>query len=312
MIYYINNNTIYIMTDFKELVPSTKTIISVLNINIDIAKVFPLLEITNYVFTESKRGRRPKTEKINNNDNIPDGSIINLEYENEIRGYKKKLKAKTNRKFFRNTLTVEMFVDGKKMNFKIFTAKEGTGNKTQHPGCKDVHQAEKALLFFWEQLNRIENHYSFIKEEELSIIFHTVMTNINFNLGFVVNRQKLNDNINRFSQYNSMLETNIGHAGTNITQPITEKIEINDLPKITLKKDGSIQRDIVTFNDYLDKLPDKQRNLQLNKTRKNTFLVFYSGKTIMSGFVSKYMEDSYYNFIETINEIRDDIEEKNK
>ncbi len=26
-----------------------------------------------------------------------------------------------------------------------------------------------------------------------------------------------------------MLETNIGHAGTNITQPITDKIEINDL-----------------------------------------------------------------------------------
>ena len=299
------------MTDFKEIIPSTKTIISVLNVNIDIEKIFPLLSITKYIFVESKRGRRPKTEKINVNDNIKDGSIINLEYENEVRGYKN-AKIKPNRKFFRNTLTIEMFVDGKKMNFKIFTAKEGTGNKTQHPGCKDVNQAEKALLFFWEHINNIEKHYTYIDKPNLSIIFHTVMTNINFNLGFVVNRQKLNDNINRFNQYNSMLETNIGHTGTNITQPITDKIELDDLPKITLNDDGTIHRENVSFGDYLNKLPDKQRNLQLNKNRKNTFLVFYSGKTIMSGFVSKYMEESYYDFINTINEIRPDIEELNK
>ena len=107
-----------------------------------------------------------------------------------------------------------------------------------------------------------------------------------------------------------MLETNIGHAGTNISQPIKDKIDINDLPRITLRGDNII-RDIVTYEEYLEKLSEKQRELQIKKVRKNTFLVFYSGKTIMSGWIPKYMEQSYYDFLETIEKIRPEIEEVN-
>lgn len=296
--------------EFNELVPSTRTIISVLNINIDIEKIFEEIETVEYNFVETKRGRRKKNERIDRNQNIPDGSIISLTYENKVKGNIKK--KKNNVKFFRNTLTIVMMYNNKLMNFKIFTAKENTGNKTQHPGCKDIIDAENVLLNLWNNIKDKKECYSFVdQEKELSIIFHTVMTNINFNLGFVINRQKLNESINKFENYNSMLETNIGHAGTNITQNIDEKIVIDDLPRIKLKEDGKVERDTVTFDEYLNKLSEKQRNIQLKKNRKNTFLVFYSGKTIMSGFITKYMEEPYYDFNNIIKEIREDIEEKN-
>jgi len=293
---------------FENLVPSTRTIINVLNINIDVAKVFDILETVPYMFPESKRGRRRKTEKQNLNKDIPNGSITSLTYRNEVKGTVKK-KRVVNSKFFLNTLTIVMMVDNKLMNFKIFTAKDD-GNKTQHPGCKDVKQAETTLLYLWDKIKHTDA-YTFTQGKNLSVIFHTVMTNINFNLGFNVNRRKLNECINRFSTYNSMLETNIGHAGAIIKQPITEKIVLDDLPKITVMDNGEIVRELVTFEEYMSNLTEKQRMVQINKTRKNTFLVFHSGKTIMSGMVLKYMEEPYNNFIQVIESIKNDVEEKN-
>ena len=42
----------------------------------------------------------------------------------------------------------------------------------------------------------------------------------------------------------------------------------------------------------------------------NTFLVFHSGKIIMSGINSKYMRSAYYSFVKLMRENRDIIEEK--
>lgn len=302
------------MTDFNDLIPSTRTIISVLNTNIDIAKVFDMI-VTNddYHFPESKRGRRKKTDIIQSNDNVPDGSIINVMYGNESKGRFKKKKKNDNetKKYFRNTLAINMVIDGKLMNFKIFTSKDGKGNKTQHPGCKDNDIAEKQLIFLWNIIKNTD-FYNFDDDtNEFSMIFHTVMTNVNFSLGFNINRQKLNMKMNDFNRYNSMLNTLEGHAGVNIVRNITDDFVIDYLPRTIIHQNGDITRDKVSFEVYLNKLTDKQRNLQKNKQKKNTFIVFYSGKTIMSGNIRKYMEDHYNDFVHTINEIRDDIEEKN-
>ena len=294
---------------FDDIEPSTRTIINVMNINIDIKKLFNELETVPYIFPSSKRGRRKKEDLKKIENNVPDGSIINIRYENLEKGVFKKKKTST--KFFRNAMTITMINKKKPFSFKIFTSKEGGGTKTQHPGCKldemVVHSIKHLFMIIKDK-----PVYHFIRpsDDKLTLLLHVTMTNINFNLGFNVSRQNLNKYISDFSKYNSMLETNIGHAGTNITRKISEQINMGEITKVTINEKFETHYEYVSFQEYLDNLTSKQITIFNNKIRKNTFLVFYSGKTIMSGFDLKHMKGPYEDFIKDIYSIRHKIEDK--
>ena len=65
-----------------------------------------------------------------------------------------------------------------------------------------------------------------------------------------------------------------------------------------------------TYQEYLDTLQPKERQLKLKAERYNTFLVFHSGKCIMSGLVSDFMRDTYDYFLNIIRKAYDSIEER--
>ena len=295
--------------NFNDIVPSTRTIINVMNINIDIKKLFDEIQTTPYNFPSTKRGRRKKNDVKYIIPDVPNGSIINARYENLEKGVFKT--RKKGLKFFRNTLTITMMNEGSLVSFKVFTAKDNKGTKTQHPGCKTDSIVVQTILHLYK-LIKDKPIYNFIdpKSTNLVLLLHTVMTNINFNIGFTVSRQKLNQHINSFEKYNSMLETNIGHAGTNISINISNKIPMDDIPKITINKYFGVCHKMVPFQEYLNCLTDKQRDTFYKKKRKNTFLVFYSGKTIMSGFDLTHMKSAYEDFIKDIYSIKHLVQEK--
>ena len=64
------------------------------------------------------------------------------------------------------------------------------------------------------------------------------------------------------------------------------------------------------YQMYLNLLPEKEQKLKLSVHRHNTFLVFHSGKIIMSGLCELFMKDIYYKFLDIINECHNEIEEK--
>jgi len=57
-------------------------------------------------------------------------------------------------------------------------------------------------------------------------------------------------------------------------------------------------------------LPQKEGLKKLNKQRYTTFLVFHSGKVIMSGMEETFMKDVYYDFLTIINDCYEIIREK--
>jgi len=289
---------------FDDISVSTKTIIGVSTLTIPINELYEVLNVEKYIVIPKKRGRQKKIYREDPNKDLKEGSIITLKYQDECRGVdlnakkNKKKKTLTKKKFFRNALTVVMKIDEKFINFKI--SKNG---KFQMTGVKYDEQAIKCIKFFWKKLEKTK-----FSQEKISVTFINVMTNIDFNVGFIINRENLDKHMNELENFNSLLETSFGYTGVNIKFPLKEQIEM-DLPKLSY--DGkNWSETIEKYSDYLETLPDVARFKEDAKKRYNTFLVFHSGNVIMSGMIPKYMRPVFNKFIDIIQNARSEIEEK--
>jgi TATA-box binding protein (TBP) (component of TFIID and TFIIIB) len=287
--------------EFEKIEVSTKTIIAVTNWNLEIKKLFNILPITDYVLIPKRRGRKRKEEVPNPNAGIKEGSIVTIKYQNDIRGVE--LKGKKSDKsagYFRNSVTIVMYIDGKMINFKI--SKNG---KFQITGCKYDYQAEKCITYLWDY---VKDTGLCKCENDAEVTFITVMTNIDFNLGFSVNREVLDENINTLTDYNSLLETSFGYTGVNIKIPMPSP---NDIPlkKITYR-DGQWIRSEILYKDYIETLEEKDRKKESTKVRYNTILAFQSGNIILSSMHVKTMQKTYEYFIDMIKQWRENVEEK--
>ena len=287
------------MLQFDDLIVSTKTIIAITNLSIHISELFPYIKITDYQLVKKKRGRKKKNLIADLNKNISEGSIIYAQYKDNIKGTCIKKKKKNKKKFFRNALTIIMVLKhgpnsiNKLINFKI--SKNG---KFQITGCKNLDDAKKIITYMWKLINNISNTYS-LNEPHLKVIYNTVMTNVDFNIGFLINREELDNYMNKNTQYNSLLETSFGYTGINIKFLITDSLDTLEIPTFTL-----INKNWIKSVTYYKDIPHKK------KKKYNTFLVFHSGNIIMSGMTEKLMKPSFNNFVKIINDSKNLIEEK--
>lgn len=302
---------------------STKTIIGVSNIECDIDQIYKDLDVREMndedrekilclIPFKKQRGRRKKESEKNLEEKRhlstlliqPDkGDIVGLYYQDHQRGLPQYLKY--NKKYFRNALNIIMMLsDTKKVNFKL--SKNG---KIQMTGCKEDEDAKECLMLFFEKLFRECRNAIKISDESLHIYYYTVMTNIDFNMGFKINRQKLNVLINKTTEFNSLLETSFGYTGVNIKMPLylDDKILIDKL--ILDKNTHDWEHQNVTFYSFLDKMSEVFRIQEMNKKRYNTFLVFHSGNVIMSGMRIDKMVDLQKSFFQLLQTHRNDIEE---
>ena len=297
---------------FEDIKVSTKTIIIVSNLTLDIEKLFNFLPFVYYKVIEKKRGRKKKSEIPDVAMIVPTGSIISIKYRDEVRGVNLKKKKKTvntvkkRSDYFRNSVTVEMMIDNKKINYKV-----SRNGKFQMTGCKHDNNAEKCVKFFWELIKDHQELYSFQTEEKhFRIVFDPAMRNIDFDLNFLVDREKLDEYFNTNTTCHSLLETSFGYTGVNIKFPIVKPLTDLNL-KSYIWKDG-VWSDCkyINYSEYISMLPEKEGHKKLTKQRYNTFLVFHSGKVIMSGMEASFMKDVYYNFLEIIKDCYNIIREK--
>ena len=136
------------------------------------------------------------------------------------------------------------------------------------------------------------------------------MRNIDFSLGFILDREKLDEYFNTFTQYCSLLETSIGYTGVNIKIPVTKPITELKIKELKYKSTGGwVKPKLIPYQAYLDTLKPKEQQKKLEKDRFNTFLVFHSGKVIMSSMCEDFARDTYYEFLEIIKENYKEFEE---
>ena len=251
-----------------------------------------------------RRGRRKKEQEQDPNENLPIGSIITVKLAGECKGVdlKQKKKTESRRKYFRNSLTIVMKIDENKLiNFKL--SKNG---KFQITGSKNDDHAKLCIKFFWNMVSEWVELYK-MNGTEFVINFITVMTNIDFNLGFIVNRENLDKYINHNTDNNSLLETSFGYTGVNI------KFNSNIYPSNALipqlRYNGEWIDNIIKYGDYFKSLSEKEQNKILSKDKYTTFLVFHSGNVIMSGLSKEYMKDKFEIFMNIIKECKNVIEE---
>lgn len=293
-----------IFQKFEDIQVSTKTFIVMTNLTLDIKKLFDFLPITNYFMVPKKRGRKKKTVLSDPNKNIPDGSIITLDMANDIRGVclKKKKKKKN---YFRNSITVVMVLSDKKINFKI-----SRNGKFQMTGCKKDSHAEDCIKYIWEYIREEKEIYTLPDGENFRALFIPAMRNIDFSLGFVLDREKLDKYFNTNTDYHSLLETSIGYTGVNIKIPVEKPICELKIKQLNYKGDRWGKPKYVSYESYLDTLKPKEKQKKIEKERYNTFLVFHSGKVIMSSMCEDFARDTYYEFLDIIKNNFKKFEEK--
>jgi hypothetical protein len=154
----------------------------------------------------------------------------------------------------------------------------------------------------------LQPHIDMIQQQGLSISFQTVMTNLDFHVGYTVNRQLLDMKINQSTEYYSLLETSFGYTGVNIKIPL-ENIDNIPMTKISYRNE-EWHNDTFTYADYIESLDEKDKRKEREKVRYNTFLVFQSGNVILSSPHKECMRKTYHEFLEIIKQCKPLIEEK--
>ncbi len=294
--------------DFEDIKVSTKTFTTNTNLVINIKELFNSLPITEYIVIPKKRGRRRKGEQPNPNKHIKEGSIITIKCEGELRGVEikpKKPKASNGKKtWFRNSITVVIILD-KPINFKV--CKNGTFQMT---GCTNDEHAERCVQYVWDYIKDKPSIYSFKRGTSLETLFIPSMRNIDFSLGFIVDREALNRYMSEHDDLHCLLETTFGYTGVNIKIPLEDDIRTMKVKKMVYDNDSSNWvYTMTTYEEYLQLLTDKERDRKIKGDRYNTFLVFHSGKVIMSGLNAEFMRDKYYDFLKIIRKAYEHIKE---
>lgn len=312
------------LSNFDDIEISTQTIIGKTNWKINTNELFQNLPVTEYKVIPKKRGRRPKIEQKEEPQVLNNGEIITLKLGDKLRGVDLKCKGKKadkgdekeskendnkkrgkNESYFRNSLTIVMHCEGKFINFKV--SKNG---KFQFTGCKNDDHAHICLSYIKEYISAIQDKKILVLplNANLEIYYITVMSNINFSLGFCVNKENLDEYVNKNTDYHSLLETTFGYTGVNIKFNLGK---LDEIPIIKMTyKDDQWNKNIITYGDYFKTLDDKEKNKENNKTKFCTFLCFQSGQCIMSSPHKSCMKNAYYEFMKMINECRSFIEEK--
>ena len=277
------------MLPFHRLHYSTKTIIAVTNMNINLELFHQNIPYLDYSFPKKKRGRKKQNEVTvevpNKLQYFPIGSIIALQNKQDLKGElpKKKQNDPGKKSFFRNSVTIQMKID----EDKFVNGKICSNGKFQITGCNEDRYAYYFIYILYEKMMEtsaligepivtiIKN--TIFKTDYPTAIMNVVMKNINFKIGFHIQRERLDEYIRTHTPYYSLFLSDL-HTCVNIkmksTQHANEKM---DMIIMRSKQDMIMQKiDLSVYSTYYD------CNKKMNKDKYHTFLVFYSGSVILS------------------------------
>jgi hypothetical protein len=296
--------------NFSTVPISIKTIMVYSNIYFDYINIFKNVPITipeNIFLTKKKK--MPDIKKLV----APYGTIFSARHGNDYRGLIFK-EPKKKKGFFLNQSSFYLSLGDKNVHIMIFK------NTIKIAGSKKIEQAPEIMSILWGYISKIENSYKFIELENdryfsyfgvdpqtkrrPTFTFEVVMTNVDFRLGFSIDRKKLNNLMND-QKYSDIVH--LSKFETTGSVHVNIKMKINDPPLIKFK---------YLIMDGLEPIVsecDKNFYEPLKKTKKKnytTFLVFLSSKVIESGRYDEVSERHFNQFINIIKENRNLIEEK--
>lgn len=286
---------------------TTTTVIAHTNLNIDLDLLFKSLNVISLEIPSTLK-KKKDIERYILEQNYPNNSIITVQYQQKIKGFKIKKRKQwvvenKTRKYFRNGLTIVLLTNSKLLNFKV-----PNKGKIQITGCKGEKDAKACVEFLWDFLKQHPSVYQLNKGTCFTYCLVTVMTNIVFKVGFEINREKLDMYMNTNTDFHSLLETSFGYTGVNIKKPfnIDPKMYISQF----VEEGKTFIHSRITYEDYFNEwLSAEERNKEQKKRRNNSFLVFFSGSVIMSGMNIAYMQDEYQQFLHIITKAQPFIEE---
>lgn len=284
------------MPDFEDYPISTQTLIIKTNLTINCQQFYDTIECIEITKPTSGKSRMCVQEM-----DTSIGTIAFAQYKNDYKGTPFK---KISKKHFLNSVTIIMNVGLKYINIKV-----SNKGKLQVTGCNKHIHPMTIIHYFWKFMGTVPDTWQFHENETVfraSVI--PVMSNINFSIDFQINREKLNSIINTQTKYVSILETSDGYVGVNI------KIHMDQEPlKDILVEQYSYINDEWELSktkvmDYIETLSHKEQKKKISKCYINTFLVFYSGKVIMSGGISFLNRKlAYQTFMEIIDKYKQEI-----
>jgi len=311
---------------------STKTIISFTNILVDMEKFFNYIPVRDIAF-ERKNNRKKRIENVFNiedkQEDVPSGAIVCVKWRNQERGTiiktasivrnSNRNKAKRD-KYFLNSITTIMYVSNEKYKDKLINLKITNTGRIQMTGCKEDELTVYCITSLLKTMDQVKewtgvelytiNHSlsdTVIPTKDIIIILYTVMKNKNINLGFKINREKLDSIINKnYQDYISIFDGTTSGAGVNIKTKILRWEEnlpmyvVKDVEKgVCVKEEINAEKVIKTFT--------KSNKYNLNKF--HTFLCFKSGSCIHSGRGDDMVEalDKFVNILETNRHIIEDV-----
>lgn len=234
--------------------------------------------------------------------NIKPGTIINLKYNNKLRGALIK-KPKSNKTHFKNSLCVVMMID-KLINFKI-----SSNGKFQVTGCKGIHHVRQLIKHLFDNMGnnglKCTLREGYTNEE---FIIQPVMYNVSFELDYYINRTALDQEFNDNTKFKSIYYPNDENFGLiqTLKYPIKEELTIT-YPILIKKKEGWEESSISYKNFIKTILDDKGRAKLKKKTYMISLMVHGKGKIIMSGFHFKYMKMVYKYFHQELSKCEDKV-----
>ena len=293
---------------FEDIKVSTKTLIVHTNVLLDLKKLFDHLKTTPYSFVAKKRGRKKKTDVEETATIVDDGSIITLKFEKEIKGTDLKIKKTQNKKkkgkWFRNSLTIVITINNKPTNVKVY--KNGVFQIT---GCKFDSDAEKCIKFIWDYIKDTDI-YEFLKYDKLQCFYIPAMRNMDFSVGFYIDREKFARYMSTQTEFHTLLETSFGYTGVSVKVKLENPIQNLVIKKSIYEPEEGWLDHLTTYQEYLDEIPAKDSEKKIKKPRYSSFLVFQSGRIIMSTINEETARKPYEYFLDIINTCYDQIEER--
>ena len=235
-----------------------------------------------------------------------DEDLVHVLYRKREKGEKKKRKVKPNPKNFLNCISLTFRSSCKKVNLKLF--KNGV---IQLTGCKGVDDSKSALLSFWKVVRETTLRHRF---DYLECYLVSVMRNINFNLGFSIDREKLGNYVVNNSNNYVISQVVGGFIGMRFVI-LVDSIEDMPVYRIKIENEKDIEEgETVKYEEFLDGIKDSAHFSNPNSGAKNkaskkyiTVTIFQTGRVLFSGPHEKYQDPVIDWFFLLVEKIVDDI-----
>ena len=220
-----------------------------------------------------------------------DEDLVHILYKKREKGEKKKRKVKPNPKNFLNCISLTFRSGCKKVNLKLF--KNGV---IQLTGCKGADHSKSALLSFWKVVRKTTLQHRF---DYLECYLVSVMRNINFNLGFPIDREKLGNYVVNNSNSYGISQVVGGFIGTRFVIPVES---IKDMPvyRIKIENEEDIEEGgTVKYEEFANPNSGAKKYI--------TVTIFQTGRVLFSGPHEKYQDPVIDWFFSLVEKIADDI-----